>query len=187
MVLFFPPGAEKENPHIDIARMTGTKGHYTEERDNYVVAYSKHPLTNWTFVHTIPESLLLKDLKRINNLWIAFLGLSLALMVIVSVFISRTISMPMRKMIRMLRHVEQGNLNLKFQPLYKDELGDLGRAFNHMIDKVREGEPLMREKLVRSLIEGSMTESEAQMFEERLGFRLSSTSFRVVLAACARR
>ncbi|MEC0270781.1 helix-turn-helix domain-containing protein [Paenibacillus anseongense] len=177
----FSAGSGAENPPIDIARMTGAKGHYTEESNHYVVAYSKHPLTNWTFVHTIPESLLLKDLKQINNLWIAFLGLSLALMVIVSVFISRTISMPMRKMIRMLRHVEQGNLNLKFQPLYKDELGDLGRAFNHMIDKVREGEPLMREKLVRSLIEGSMTETEAQMFEERLGFRLSSTSFRVVL------
>lgn len=177
----FSAGGEASVPSIDRSRMTGTKGHYTQIPANYVVAYSKHSLTNWTFVHTIPQSLLLKDLKQINNLWVAFLGLSLALMVIVSIFISRTISMPLRKMIRMLRYVEQGNLNLKFQPLYKDELGDLGRAFNHMIDKVREGEPLMREKLVRSLLEGSMTETEAQLFEERLGFKLSSSSFRVVL------
>lgn len=177
----FSAGGEDSDPSIDLSRMTGTKGHYTQFPANHVVAYSKHVLTNWTFVHSIPQSILLKDLKEINNLWVTFFGLCLVLMVIVSVFISRSISMPLRKMIRMLRHVEKGNLNLKFHPLYNDELGDLGRAFNHMIDKVREGEPLMREKLVRSLLEGSMTEMEAQLFEERLGFQLNNASFRVVL------
>ncbi|KRE64833.1 helix-turn-helix domain-containing protein [Paenibacillus sp. Soil750] len=183
----FSAGTGESIPPIDVSNLTGMKGHYTQVPSNIVVAYSKHALTNWTFVHSIPQNLLLKDLKNINNLWIAFLGGSLALMVVVSVFISRTISMPLRKMIRMLRNVEQGNLNLKFHPLYKDELGDMGRAFNHMIDKVREGEPIMREKLVRSLLEGSLTESEALRFEERLGFRLGSASFRVVLLHLHRR
>ncbi|MDR6550487.1 helix-turn-helix domain-containing protein [Paenibacillus qinlingensis] len=177
----FSAGSGESIPPIHTDQLTGMKGHYTNESDDYVVAYSKHPLTQWTFVHTIPQSLLLKDLKHINNLWVAFLGVSLILMVVVSVYISKTISMPLRKMIRMLRNVEHGNLNMKFQPLFKDELGDLGRAFNHMIDKVREGEPLMREKLVRSLLEGRMTETEASFFTERLNFQLDAASFRVVL------
>ncbi|WJH32883.1 helix-turn-helix domain-containing protein [Paenibacillus sp. CC-CFT747] len=168
---------------LDLHQLTGPKGYtiQTYEGDSYLVAYIQYPLTNWVFIHAIKLDLLLKDLTRVNSLWILFLSLSLLLMIIVSGLISRTISMPIRKMVKLIREVERGNLGAKFQAHYQDEFGLLGRAYNHMLDTIREGVPLMREKFFRSLLERSLTDEQRKDFEQRLGFALEKGPFQVAL------
>lgn len=168
---------------IDARGLPGTKGFVTRnyEGESYMVAYAKYPLTNWVFVHTIKTSILLKDLTRVNSLWIIFLFLSLVIMLVVSTLIARTISMPIRKMVKLIRDVERGNLMAKFQSQYKDEFGILGVAYNNMLDKIREGVPLIREKFIRSMLERSMNDEELQAYERKLDIRFEHDRFQVAL------
>lgn len=40
-----------------------------------------------------------------------------------------------------------------------------------MLDKLQEGIPLIREKLIRSLLERHLSEEELREYERKLGFR----------------
>jgi YesN/AraC family two-component response regulator len=168
---------------VDARDFANTKGYLIQqyEGDSYMVAYAKYPMTNWVFVHSIKLNVLLKDLSRVNTLWIFFLFLSLLIMILVSTFIARTISMPIRKMVKLIRDVERGNLMAKFQAQYKDEFGTLGHAYNNMLDTIREGVPLIREKFFRSLLERSMSDEQLQEYERRLDFRFQNDEFQVAL------
>lgn len=168
---------------IDTRRLPGDKGYitYDYEGASYMVAYTKYPLTNWVFLNAVKTDVLLKDLGRVNMLWILFSGLSLLIMLIVSTMIARTISMPIRKMVKLIRDVERGNLMAKFQAQYKDEFGFLGVAYNNMIDKIREGVPLLREKFIRSLLERNMDAQELKDYERKLDFRFTHSRFQVAL------
>ncbi|WP_409345087.1 helix-turn-helix domain-containing protein [Paenibacillus sp. MBLB4367] len=168
---------------VDVSTLSGEKGYAsTRQHDEpYMLAYAKNRLTGWTFVHSVPQRIVLKDLKDVNGLWLLFLIVSILLMTVASAFLLRTITMPLRKMVRLVREVERGSLSGRFNVLHKDELGKLGHAFNHMLDKLQDGIPLIREKFIRSLLERSMTEEELREFERRLDFRFEGSWYQVVL------
>lgn len=168
---------------VDVSALPGEEGYTSISRndESYMVAYAKNRLTGWTFVHSIPQRIVLKDLKDVNSLWLLFLLVSILLMTIASAFLLRTITMPLRKMVKLVREVERGSLSGRFNVQHKDELGKLGLAFNHMLDKLQDGIPLIREKFIRSLLERNMTEEELREFERRLGFRFEGEWYQVVL------
>ncbi|GAA3408073.1 helix-turn-helix domain-containing protein [Paenibacillus hodogayensis] len=175
-------GLSSDSPY-DITAMSGNSG-YSSIRQNdepYMVAYAKNELTGWTFVHAVPQRLVLKDLKNVNTLWLFFLFVSILLMTVVSAFLLRTITMPLGKLVRLVREVERGKLGGRFHVQYKDELGKLGHAFNHMLDKLQEGIPLIREKFIRSLLERKLSEEELRDYESKLDFRFERPFFQVVL------
>lgn len=168
---------------IDLSALTEEQG-YTSIRQNnepYMLAYAKNELTGWTFVHSIPQRIVLKDLRNVNSLWLFFLFISILLMTVVSAFLLRTITMPLRKMVKLVREVERGSLSGRFHVQYKDELGRLGHAFNHMLDKLQDGIPLLREKLIRSLLAGDMPADQLREFERKLDIRFERPCFQVVL------
>lgn len=176
-------GRQQQAQAIDMSRLQQDKGYVTQKLDSgrYMIAYSHNPLTNWTYVHSVKVSVVLKDLQRITSLWYWFLFVSLLLMMVVSALISKTISLPLQKMVKLLREVERGNLNARFNSLYRDELGMMGHAFNNMLEKVSEGIPLIREKFIRSLLERNMSAEELVEYERKLGFRFEQPVFQVVL------
>ncbi|WP_158289516.1 helix-turn-helix domain-containing protein [Paenibacillus flagellatus] len=163
--------------------LEGSKGYSFVKRDGepHMLAYAKHGLTGWTFVHEVPQRLVLQDLQRVNGLWLALLFLSLGLIMIAAAFVLRTITTPLRKLVKLVREVERGNLSGRFNVLYKDELGKLGHAFNHMLDKLQDGIPLIREKFIRSLLERKLTPEELREFERKLDFRFEGSWYQVVL------
>jgi AraC-like DNA-binding protein/HAMP domain-containing protein len=168
---------------IDLSLLTGEQGYTFLHQNNepYMLAYAKNKLTGWTFVHSVPQRIVLKDLRNVNSLWLFFLFVSILLMTVVSAFLLRTITMPLRKMVKLVREVERGSLSGRFHVQYKDELGRLGHAFNHMLDKLQDGIPLLREKLIRSLLERNMSVEELREYERKLDFRFERPWFQVVL------
>lgn len=168
---------------VDVAALDGSQGTSFIEREGepYMLAYAKNELTGWTFVHSVPQRIVLKDLKDVNSLWLLFMLVSIVLMTVASAFLLRTITMPLARMVRLVREVERGNLSGRFNVRYKDELGRLGHAFNHMLDKLQDGIPLIREKFIRSMLERHMDEEELREFERRLDIRFDRPFFQVVL------
>lgn len=167
----------------DVAAMSGDNGYSFIRQNNepYMVAYAKNELTGWTFVHAVPQRIVLHNLQTVNTLWLFFLFVSILLMTVVSAFLLRTITKPLGQLIGLVREVERGKLSGRFVVQYKDELGRLGHAFNHMLDKLEEGIPLIREKFIRSLLERNMGEEELREYERKLDFRFEQPFFQVVL------
>jgi AraC-like DNA-binding protein/HAMP domain-containing protein len=168
---------------VDVSALSGSKGTVFLEREGepYMLAYAKNKLTGWTFIHLVPQRIVLKDLKNVNSLWLLFMLVSILLMTVASAFLLRTITMPLARMVKLVREVERGNLGGRFNVRYKDELGRLGHAFNHMLDKLQDGIPLIREKFIRSMLERHMDEEELREFERRLDIRFDRPFFQVVL------
>jgi len=89
---------------INIDFIKNGEGYYIEKvKDkSYVVTYSYHPMTKWTLVHIIDRSYLLRDVKYINNVWIFTIILSFILVIIISLFISNSVSRPLKRLVMLV-------------------------------------------------------------------------------------
>ncbi|MBB3108725.1 two-component system sensor histidine kinase YesM [Paenibacillus phyllosphaerae] len=117
---------------------TGQKGSfYLEEngqRQLYIYTTSRD--TNWKVLISIPVYELTKNSVVIRNVtWIAtFITIGIALLI--SIVFSFTLTKPLRKMMRLMRTVQEGDFSVKFPVKGEDEIGQLGRQFNRMIFRI---------------------------------------------------
>ncbi len=66
------------------------------------------------------------------------LVLTLILVLVVAVKLSETITKPIVKLRNLMNQTEKGDLSVRFEGDYKDEVSELGRKFNHMIIRIQE-------------------------------------------------
>ncbi len=168
---------------IDIRAMKQRAGYYIGKMGDkeYVITYSYDPMTHWTFAHVIDRNFLLKDVKYINKVWILVFTISFIMVILISIFISGTVSKPLNRLVMLIREVERGNLNIKFNNLFTDEIGSLGGSFNRMVDRIREGIPLKREKFIRALLVRSLTEDEYTHLKNDMNISFDNESYQVVI------
>lgn len=89
---------------------------------------------------------------------VTFVGLGFAVVMAVAVgvfFIYKSIVFPMAHIQNVIRRINKGNLKARVRLLQKDELGDLGRAFNILLDeriRTLEEQSLENEQLNNSII-----------------------------------
>lgn len=168
---------------IDIHSIEKDEGYYLEKAEDkeYIITYSYDPITNWTFAHVMDRSFLLKDVEYINRVWILVFIVSFLMVVFISIFISGSVSKPLNKLVMLIKEVEKGNLNIKFNNLFTDEVGILGSSFNRMVDRIREGIPLKREKFLRALLVGSFTEEEYICISKDIHIAFDNNYYQVVI------
>lgn|GEM_PF-2645679 len=168
---------------IDNNAWAGTSGHKLEKMngESYMIVHYQYPLTDWALIYSVKLSILLQNISSINTLWFLLMLVSLLIMTIIAFLISKTISSPILRMVKSIREVERGNLFAEFKHTYQDEFGLLGSSFNHMIAKIREGTPLLREKFIRSLFERNLSPDELRAFEKQLNFQFEHTDFQAAL------
>lgn len=102
------------------------------------VVFSQFKKTSWKLASYIPEKELLKDTKKIwdNTLIIALIAIVVACGV--GYFLARYVGGPLVELNRLMRSGEQGNLTVRTKIRRNDEIGELGRSFNQMMDKITE-------------------------------------------------
>lgn len=104
---------------------------------DYGIVFSESQYTKWKTigVFSLPEVL---AIVRQTRTAILIIGLvALALTAIASYFFTASIEKPLRKLRSLMKLTEEGNLNVSFNSLYEDEIGQLGNSFNAMIAKIR--------------------------------------------------
>jgi sigma-B regulation protein RsbU (phosphoserine phosphatase) len=105
--------------------LTGNKPAY--------VAYQRVPSTGWAMAVVFPEDDILSGLKRLNQRAAMLSGLGIILLFLVVLFISRSITEPLRRMAAATNRVAEGDLNVNLGDLEgPDEVGRLAAAFNQM-------------------------------------------------------
>jgi two-component system, sensor histidine kinase YesM len=126
---------------------------YSGERSLVTFSYIKS--ADWYIVCTIPFSYLNSD-STIIGVYTTLLGLICFLFSGATAFlISRSISVPLKKLIKHMNEVKKGNLKVQIEDNCKDEISEVTLNFNIMIREI--------EKLI-----GNIRENERQKASEKL-------------------
>ncbi len=103
-----------------------------------MVQYVRSDRSGWTVVNTVPTRQLSDELAMLRNLSIAFTAVAALLSIFLSSLFTVTVIKPLKGMERLMRRVEMGDYSVRFPQQTQDEIGRLGRSFNHMVEKINE-------------------------------------------------
>ncbi len=101
-----------------------------------IVGYSPVPLSGWGVLVTTPMSVVYSQIfQRIAAILALLSGISL-LIIAVSFFVSRYLTGPIIELSDTMRRISAGDFRERVRVERKDEIGDLSRTFNSMMDNL---------------------------------------------------
>lgn len=103
----------------------------------YLVAFSHIESADWFVVSTIPYSYLNSEAKAIRTkILLLFLG-AFVLTVLLSYLFTLSISRPLKKLVHAMNEVKRGNLTVNMRDRSRDEIGEVTRNFNGMLEEIK--------------------------------------------------
>ncbi|MNB94471.1 putative sensor-like histidine kinase [compost metagenome] len=118
----------------------GLEGHFQfrlEEQD-YLAVYTVSQKTGWTTMVTIPLERILTPVQKTRNTLILTTLAIVAIALVAATFISYALTKPLKSLVRLMKQVQHGNLDVWLSPKYNDEIGMIGSHFNRMIIRVKD-------------------------------------------------
>ncbi|WP_337912752.1 sensor histidine kinase [Cohnella zeiphila] len=122
-----------------LAKMPGSQGsfHHTENGQPVLTIYKQSEATGWRVLITIPENHLMEDATKTRNFTIVTAIVIMAFALLISLVLVFAITRPLRSLVRHMKEVQNGNMNVFFPARRRDEIGLAGSAFNRMIDRMK--------------------------------------------------
>jgi two-component system sensor histidine kinase YesM len=123
-----------------VKRAAGPSGSFyaTIDGEDWLVIYSQSPETKWKVFITMPVKELTKDVVMIRDVTMVVTLIITGFALIISIILSFAITKPLRKMMNLMKEVQNGNLNVSFSVKHRDEIGKLGSHFNRMILRIKQ-------------------------------------------------
>ncbi|MEC0270323.1 cache domain-containing sensor histidine kinase [Paenibacillus anseongense] len=116
-----------------------------------LIAYNYIPSADWYVISIIPFTYL-NDESIKTSIYIIFLGIFCFLLaLILSYYVSKSISKPLKHLLNSMNNVKIGNLVTRIEDNSSDELGKVATNFNHMVAEIKYliDEVTKKEKLKR--------------------------------------
>jgi class 3 adenylate cyclase len=161
----------------------GTNGADVTRAERQIVGFAPLRSKPWTVGVYEPERIFSEPLRRLERRSMANAAGVFALVTLVAILLARTIVRPLRRLVDGARAIERRDFAAaKVDVRSDDEIGALGRAFNSMVDGLRERErelevfgrmvsPEVRQKLLVGRLElGGETLRAAVLFSDLRGF-----------------
>lgn len=147
----FDDNAEKVKEYVDSDEtqmlISSYYNIYREKNKVFFSVYQdKYNLGAYTL---IPRDLLNKNQKILNENLILITLIMLAVVSISFYFVSRLLSRPLEEMTKTVKRIQSGETQLRMENLRNDEVGELGKSFNNMLDQI--------EKLIADEYENKMS------------------------------
>lgn len=134
--------AEKQtiNRKLLLNKVDKQNGHFQMDLDgqSYLAVYTVSKLTGWTTLVSIPLARILSPVEKNRNMLIITTLIIIAFALFVATVISHALTKPLKSMVRLMKQVQHGNLDVWIHPKYNDEIGMLGSHFNRMIIRVKD-------------------------------------------------
>lgn len=105
---------------------------------SYQIRSELSPYTGWRTVGVFSMDEVMSSVNTIVYILLACVIISLVLVIFASVQLSRSLTSPIFKLKRLMKQAESGNLNVRFNGRYNDEIGELGQSFNAMIARIND-------------------------------------------------
>lgn len=98
------------------------------------VPQKKYPVTAYSL---IPWSTLFESQKTLTQMTIFIFLLVLGLFSVLFIMLSNSLTKPLRYMMDVMHRVQHGNTELRLNMTRKDEIGELGDAFDRMLNEIQ--------------------------------------------------
>ena len=103
---------------------------------SYIVSISS--LNNgWYLCGIIPDSTLFKGYIPYIFMFLVCVVVLIILTYVISNIMSSSVVRPIHKLIKLMDEAENGNLNVRMNVLFNDEIGNLGNKFNNMLEDIQ--------------------------------------------------
>jgi two-component system sensor histidine kinase YesM len=103
-----------------------------------MVVFDTSELTGFKVIQVVPVDEITKVSESIKRLTMAIILVLIATAFWMAYFLSNTVTNPLRRLRRLMQEVESGNLEVGFVSKTKDEIGQLGRSFNRMLQQLQQ-------------------------------------------------
>lgn len=90
----------------------------------------------WQVVVTIPEAALRQDIDDVAHYVFLIVAVIAIIAIAVGLLITFSITKPINRICKLMKKVENGDLNTRSSDTGNDEIGQLGRGFNHMVENI---------------------------------------------------
>lgn len=120
-----------------------------------LVSYTVSDVTGWYMISVVPYEYLMNRIREVGGLTFGISLLILLIAILVSLLISFSISRPVEKLVKAMKKVEDGDLSVKVNFKYKNEIEKLGESFNKMINNIN--------SLISRVYEAEITKKEAEI------------------------
>ena len=129
-------------PLGDAAATRGTL-HDVPERggkagDEKAVGFAKSPLLGLTVLVHVNERIVFRQITTLRNFLIGIMAGLVVLCVLCTPLLSRLITTPLVRLLQAVQGISSGDLTRQVRVTTNDEFGQLGRAFNAMVDRLRD-------------------------------------------------
>lgn len=158
----YPDSNAREIAHAMIEKKEGfyDVGNGLTGVDSYI-AFSRMEPPGWTLATMIPKHELFAKVDDMRRDTLLLGGLGAVLLIIVSLFVARSLSRPVRQMAGETLKIAEGNLDINLSNIRSnDEIGQLARAFTRMTEGLRERERIkdtfgryLTQEVVKRLLE----------------------------------
>ncbi|MFZ5825838.1 MAG: histidine kinase [Bacillota bacterium] len=104
----------------------------------YVVNHAPINAAGWQIISIQPKAALLAGANPIRVATGAIMAVALVISGLLSMVLANSIAKPLERLRSLMRQVEKADFATSFNARYDDEVGDLGRSFNHMTSRLNE-------------------------------------------------
>ncbi|MBW4082089.1 sensor histidine kinase [Paenibacillus sp. S150] len=93
---------------------------------------------DWILVSYLSKKELLQPVRSIQWLVLMIMAVCMIIALLLARYLSALLLAPLLKLQKTMSRVEQEDLDARFQSPFQDEIGDAGRKFNQMLDRIGE-------------------------------------------------
>ena len=125
------------------------------ERDGVLSFFNRGSFSDCWLYLEVPKKEVLSGLSQIRLFLIGIFGTFFVVAVVLALWLSRVVCEPLRSMTGTVEKVGEGDLSLRTEVVTADEIGTLGKEFNHMLDYI--------EDLIAKVIEEEQQKKDAEL------------------------
>ena len=130
------------------------KNGYFEE-NGVISFFSRGGFSSCGLYLEVPKKEVLSGLSEMRLFLIGIFGAFFVMAVLLALWLSRVVCGPLKSMTSTVEKVGEGDLSLRTEVVTSDEIGTLGKEFNHMLDYI--------EDLIAKVIEEEQQKKDAEL------------------------
>jgi two-component system, sensor histidine kinase YesM len=140
------PIGQSENFPLAQLNLDKLKNKLYFKGNDYLVSHSSSDTTGWTVYAVVNKELVLKELEHIKNGLFYLLILTFVISILFAYFLSANLVRPLERLKNSMTQVVNGKWKRLQSDGRKDEIGDLTKHYNSMIDRLDKFVHLLIEK-----------------------------------------
>ena len=106
--------------------------------ENNLIVNNIFARTEWEIIGQAPLNEIMKSAYSLRNITIFIIGLCVILIFIILIFISDSLTRPIRNLRKTMKMAEMGNLEVRAESNSSDEIAELCTGFNKMIIEIKQ-------------------------------------------------